>query len=47
MGQIKQMLFDLMENNVKLLCDSKANDTSMGLGRNSFPENYVKKMEQI
>lgn len=42
MGQIQQMLFDLMGNDVKLLRDSKADDTGMGLGKNSFPGKYTK-----
>lgn len=42
MGQIQQMLFDLMGNDVKLLCDSKANDIGMGLGKNSFPGKYTR-----
>ena len=42
MGQLQQMLFDLMGNDVKLLWDSKANDTGLGLGKNSFPGKYMR-----
>lgn len=37
----------LMGNDVKLLCVSKANDTSMGFGRNSFIGKYVEEIEDV
>lgn len=32
---------------MKLLCDSKANDTSMELGGNSFTRKYIEEIEDV
>lgn len=37
----------LIGNSVKVLCDSKANDTSMGPERNSFIGKYIEEMEGV
>lgn len=37
----------LIGNNVKLLCDSKANDTSVGPERNGFIGKYIEEMEGV
>lgn len=36
-----------MGNSVKLLCDPKANDTNMELGRNSFTGKYIEELEDV
>lgn len=38
---------NLMGNSVKLLCDSKANDTSMELGGNSFTRKSIEEIEDV